>query len=151
MSEYDSSDIILNINVTMSFTSGKFDTAMFAMANAIKDTAESADDHAWRNNTNYVMSAGERHTPDANHKITLLNTPLAGSIYIAGMEQVTGSGTIVSGKYLVNGSDITFSNDDDIPYVDVVYDYTKEVTEAVVTNRESAIGEAVCKFCSLAA
>ena len=147
MSEYDSSDIILNINVTMSFTSGKFDTAMFAMANAIKDSAESADDHAWRTNSNYAMSTGERYTPDATtHKITLLHTPIAGSIYIAGMEEVTGSGTIVAGKYLVNGSDITFSADDDIDYVDVVYDYVKEVTEAIVTNKESAIGEAVCMW-----
>ena len=137
---------------TMSFTSGKFDTAMFGRANAIKDIAESNDDHAWRTNSNYAMSTGERYTPDATtHKITLLHTPITGSIYIAGMEEVTGSGTIVSGKYLVNGSDVTFSADDDIEYVDVVYDYTKEVTEAIVTNKESAIGEAVYNASRLAA
>ena len=140
-----------NSTFTMSFTSGKFDTGMFAMANAIKDTAETEADHAWRQNANYVMSTGERHTPDATtHKITLLQTPTTdattgkSSVYIAGMEQVTGSGTIVAGKYLVNGKDITFSADDSFEFVDVVYDYVKEVTEAIVTNKESAIGEAVC-------
>ena len=131
---------------TMSFTSGKFDTNLFAMANAIKDKPESEDDHAWRTNSNYVMSTGERHNPDANHQIDLLQTPIAGSVSIFGMEEVTGSGTITSGKFLVNGKKITFSADDDLEYVDVVYDYTKEVVEAIVTNKESAIGEAVCMW-----
>lgn len=131
---------------TMSFTSGKFDTNLFAMANAIKDKPESDDDHAWRTNSDYVMSAGERHNPDNNHQIELLQTPIAGSISIFGMEEVTGSGTITSGKFLVNGKKITFSADDDLDYVDVVYDYTKEVVEAIVTNKESAIGEAVCMW-----
>ena len=131
---------------TMSFTSGKFDTSLFSMANAIKDVPESEDDHAWRTNSSYVMSAGERHTPDdSTHKIELLHTPINGSVYIAGMEPVTTqSGTIVSGKYLVNGREITFSADDEIDFIDVVYDYTQEVKEAIITNKESAIGEAVC-------
>jgi len=119
---------------------------MFSMANAIKDVAEEETDHAWRANANYKMSAGERHNPDANHKITLVNTPVEGSVYIAGLEEASGSGgTITTGHFQVDASTktITFSADDDIDYVDVVYDYVKEVTEAIVTNRESAIGECV--------
>lgn len=134
---------------TMSFTSGKFDTAMFAMANAIKDKPEDQSDtteHAWRNNTEYAMSTGERQTPDpTTHKVTLLHTPIEGSVYIAGMDPLTTqSGTITAGHYLINGAELTFSADDTIDFVDVVYDYVKEVKEAIVTNRESAIGEAVC-------
>ena len=129
---------------TLSFTSGKFDTNLFAMANAIKDKAEETGDHAWRTESNYVMSTGERHTPDiTTHKIELANTPTdPKDIYIAGMELTTEQ-TVASGKYSVNGKEITFSADDELPYVDVTYDYIQEVTEAVVTNKESAIGEAV--------
>ena len=91
------------------------------------------------------MDTSERHEPDANHQIELLQTPVEGSIYIANLEPVTTqSGTIVSGKYLVNGKKITFSADDDIDFVDVVYQYTKEVQEAIITNKESAIGECSC-------
>lgn len=132
---------------TMNFTSGKFDTNLFSMANAIKDVPESEADHAWRTNSTYVMSAGERHTPDTNHKITLQHTPVEGSLYIAGMEPVTTqTGTIISGKYLVSGNEVTFSASDDIDFVDVVYDYQREVREAIITNKESAIGEAVCMW-----
>lgn len=102
-------------------------------------------------NANYAMDTSERHTPDTNHQIELLQSPVEGSIYIANMEPVTGGGTVTSGHYLVNGKKITFSADDDIDYVDVVYQYTKEVQEAIITNKESAIGECSCKLCSLAA
>ena len=122
---------------------GQFDADLFAMANKTDYAA----------NANYAMDTSERHEPDANHQIELLQTPVEGSIYIANLEPVTTqSGTIVSGKYLVNGKKITFSADDDIDFVDVVYQYTKEVQEAIITNKESAIGECSCKFkCSLAA
>ena len=132
-----------NSTFTMSFTSAQFDADMFAMANKTE----------YAENTNYELDTNERHTPDANHKIELLHTPVEGSIYIAGMEPVTTqSGTIVSGKYLVNGKTITFSADDDIPFVDVIYAYVQAAHEAIITNKESAIGEASCKYrCSLAA
>ena len=111
---------------------GKFDADLFAMANKTEYAA----------NANYAMPTGERHEPDANHKITLLQTPIEGSVYIAGMEPITTqSGTVTAGHYLINGKEITFSADDDIDFVDVVYDYTKEVQEAIGTNKESAIGE----------
>ena len=117
---------------TMNFTCGKFDADLFAMANKTEYAA----------NANYALPTGERHEPDANHKITLLQTPIEGSVYIAGMEPITTqSGTVTAGHYLINGKEITFSADDDIDFVDVVYNYTKEVQEAIVTNKESAIGE----------
>lgn len=114
---------------------GQFDADLFAMANKTDYAA----------NENYAMDTSERHEPDANHQIELLQTPVEGSIYIANLEPVTTqTGTIVSGKYLVNGKKITFSADDDIDFVDVVYQYTKEVQEAIITNKESAIGECSC-------
>ena len=136
---------------TMSFTSGKFDTAMFSMANAIKDKWEQNGDHAWANNSQYLMSAGERHEPSAGGTITLLHPAAPGSVYIAGMTEATGNGALDSGTYRVTTAEnspsvITFATSDltGVDYIDVVYDYVKEVTEAIVTNKESAIGEAVC-------
>ena len=47
-----------------------------------------------------------------------------------------------SGIYVkIDGKKITFSGDDSIDFVDVVYKYVKEVQEAIITNKESAIGE----------
>ena len=124
-----------NSTFEMNFTCGKFDADLFAMANKTEYTT----------NSNYALDTAERHEPNTNHQITLLHTPIEGSIYIANMEPVTTqSGTVISGKYLVNGSTVTFSADDDIDFVDVVYQYTKEVSEAIVTNKESAIGECSC-------
>lgn len=118
---------------TMNFTTGKFDADLFAMANKVDYTA----------NANYEMEASERHEPDVSHEIELLNTPVADSIYIEDMEPTTEQ-TIASGKYKVDGKKITFSADDSIDYVDVVYRYVKEVQEAIITNKESAIGECSC-------
>jgi len=122
---------------TMSFTSAQFDTDLFSMANK-------TEAGQYQNNSSYQMDTKERHEPDANHQIELIETPITGTIFIAGLEEVTGSGTIAAGKYLVNGKKITFSADDDIDFVDVIYKYTKEVKELIVTNKESAIGEASC-------
>lgn len=124
-----------NSTFTMSFTSAQFDANLFAMANKV-DYAE---------NQQYEMDANERHTPDAStHKITLLHTPVTGTIFIDGMEEATGTGTVAPGKYLVNGADITFSSQDDIEYVDVIYKYVQAAHEAIITNKESAIGECSC-------
>lgn len=118
---------------TMSFTTGQFDADLFAMANKTEYAA----------NANYEMEAIERHEPNAAHEIELIETPVADTIFIAGMEETT-EGTIASGKYKVNGKKITFSADDDIDFVEVVYKYVKEVREAIITNKESAIGECSC-------
>lgn len=126
----------------MNFTCGQFDADLFAMANKVNYEA----------NANYALDTTERHEPDANHQINLLETPVEGSVFIANMEPITTqSGTVVAGHYLVNGKTITFSADDDIDFVDVVYQYQpyartaqedkRMVYEAIVTNKESAIGE----------
>lgn len=121
-----------NSTFTMNFTCGQFDADLFAMANKV-DYAE---------NSNYELDTNERHEPDANHKIELLHTPVEGSVYISGLEPITTqSGTVTAGHYMINGNAITFSADDDIDYVDVVYKYVQAAHEAIVTNKESAIGE----------
>lgn len=140
-----------NSTFTMSLTSGKFDTRIFSMAAAIKDKPVDTTDHAWRTNSSYVMSTGEHLKLDSNYEATLLYTPVANSVYIPGMTQ-TAETTVTTGKFKVTTSEgtttLTFSADDFNDayedYVDVVYDYVKEVKEAIVTNKESAIGEAVC-------
>ena len=140
-----------NSTFTMTITSAKFDTSIFSMANAIKDKARDESDiteHAWRQNSNYVMSRGEHLDIDANAQVHLLDTPVVDSVYIAGMTQ-TAETTVPSGSFKVDAASktIIFSGDDvgvgKMTYVDVVYDYIQEVTEAIVTNKESAIGEAV--------
>lgn len=121
-----------NSTFTMNFTCGQFDADLFAMANKV--------DYA--KNTDYQLDTTERHTPNQNHQIELLKTPVEGSIFIDGMEPITTqSGTVTAGHYLINGKTLTFSADDDIDFVDVVYAYTQEAYEAIVTNKESAIGE----------
>ena len=111
---------------------GQFDADLFAMANKTE----------YAENVDYQLDTNERHEPDANHQIELLHTPVEGSIFIAGMEPITTqSGTVTSGHYLINGKKLTFSADDDIDFVDVVYKYVQAAHEAIVTNKESAIGE----------
>ena len=141
---------------TMTFTSAKFDTAIFSMANAIKDKPDAGKEsdvteHAWRTNSDYVMSTGEHLDLNAQGVVYLLHTPVAGSVYIPGMTATTASEP-TEGTYRVatdaqtNKTLISFSSQDisdGLKYVDVVYDYIQEVTEAIVTNKESAIGEAV--------
>ena len=61
--------------------------------------------------------------------------------------------TVATGTYKVDAETkkITFSADDDMDYVDVVYEYVKEVQEAIITNKESAIGEATASNYGFAA
>lgn len=129
----------------MNFTCGQFDADLFAMANKTEYQA----------NETYELDTKERHEPDTNHQITLIETPVEGSVYIPNMEPLTTqSGTVTSGHYLINGKVITFSSDDDIDFVDVIYKYQpyaravqddkRLVYEAIVTNKESAIGECSC-------
>ena len=140
-----------NSTFTMSLTSGKFDTRLFSMAAAIKDKATETTDHAWRTESSYVMSTGEHLKLDSNYSAVLLHTPVANSVYIPGMTQ-TAESNVSTGKFKITTTDgvttITFAsadfNDEYEDYVDVVYDYYQEVKEAIVTNKESAIGEAVC-------
>ena len=117
---------------TMNFTSGKFDSSLFSMANKTK----------YAENASYVMSVGERHDLDANHSITLGETPIEGSVSIEGMEEASST---AAGKFVVDPSTkkVTFYESDNIEWVDVVYDYQTTVQEAIITNKEAAIGECV--------
>ena len=118
----------------MNFTSGKFDSSLFSMANKA----------TYAENSAYEMSAGERHDVAADHTVTLVNTPLEGSVSIEGMTETTET-TVATGTFKVDTETkkITFCSDDDIDFVDVVYDYTITVQEAIITNKEAAIGECV--------
>ena len=126
----------------MNFTSAKFESELFSITNKTD----------FVKNSNYQLPTGERHEIDANHQITLLNAPVAGTVYIRGMEETTET-TVAAGTYKVDAETkkITFSADDDMDYVDVVYDYVKEVQEAIITNKESAIGEATASNYGFAA
>jgi len=135
-----------NSTFTMNFTCGQFDADLFAMANKVN----------YAKNENYALDTTERHKIE-NTTITLEHTPLEDSIYIDGMEPITTTtGTVTAGHYLINGKTLTFSSADSIDFVDVIYQYSpfadatqeektaglKTVYEAIVTNKESAIGEA---------
>ena len=122
----------------MSFTSAQFDADMFAMANKTE----------YKLNDNYEVDTSERLEINANNRAVLLHQPVAGSMYIAGMEE-TAETTVTTGKYrIVDNSgtvEIWFSPDDDLDFVDAVYKYVKEgVQEAIITNKEAAIGECSC-------
>ena len=91
------------------------------------------------------MDTIEYHEPDADNKITLLQTPIADSVKINGLEETTED-TIAEGKFKVDATNktVTFAANDEIGKVRVVYQYNDTVDEAIFTNKESAIGEAVC-------
>lgn len=115
----------------MSITSGKFDADLFSMANATEYEA----------NNSYELDTAERHEIDASHQITLLETPVEGSVSIRGMEEVESSPE--AGQFTVDVSTkkITF-NAAESGTVEVVYATLKSVYEAIITNKEAAIGEA---------
>ena len=116
----------------MSITSGKFDAELFSMANATEYTV----------NSNYAMPTAERHEI-VSSKITLLETPIADSVSIKGLEEVDQ--TPDAGEFVVNYETkvITFNAEEE-GTVEVIYDYQKTVNEAIIDNKSSAIGEASC-------
>lgn len=101
-------------------------------------------------NKAYEVETTERATAGATHTYELLNTPVEGSVFIDGMTLTTET-TIPSGSYKVEGKVITFSDDDDIENIEVIYSYTREAYEAIITNKESAIGEAAANNYGFAA
>lgn len=116
----------------MNITSGKFDADLFAMANKT-DYADNAE---------YALPTAERHEIDSNHQITLIETPIAGSVAIRGMEEVDTAPSKL-GEFQVNAETkkVTFYETEE-GTIEVIYDYVKEAEEAIITNKESAIGEA---------
>jgi len=119
----------------LNFTSGKFDARMFAVTNKAEFKANAA----------FAMDALEYGEVDANHQITLLHTPIAGTVKIANLEE-SDEATVASGTFKVDieTKKVTFCADDEFPQMQIVYQYEDEVQEAIITNKESAIGEATC-------
>ena len=117
----------------MSITSGKFDAELFSMANATEYSA----------NATYPVPTAERHEIDASHQVTLLETPIAGSVSIKGMDEVDDNPD--AGEFVVDAATkkITF-NASETGTLEVIYDYSKSVYEAIIDNKSSAIGEASC-------
>ena len=98
----------------------------------------------YQSNANYAMPTSERHEIDANHQITLLETPIDGSVSIRGMEEVDTAPT-KAGEFQVNAETkkVTFYETEE-GTIEVIYDYAKAVQEAIIDNKSSAIGEASC-------
>ena len=133
----------------LSITSGKFDADLFAMANATD--YKIADGGTEEGHTaRYALPRTERHDIDANHQITLLETPVEDSVFIRGMAEVDANPA--AGEFVVDATTkkVTF-NEAETGTVEVIYDSLIDAYEAVITNKEAAIGEASCKLCSLAA
>jgi hypothetical protein len=124
----------------MSITSGKFDAELFSMANATEYKLMDGSD---TDHPKYAMPTAERHEIDANHQITLIETPIEDSVSIKGMTEVDANPT--AGQFVVDATTkkITF-NDAEDGTIEVIYDYEKEVYEAIIDNKSSAIGEASC-------
>lgn len=117
----------------MSFTSGKFEAEMFSMANKTEFEHRGGQDEK-----TYAFPRDERHEI-VDNKITLIETPVEGSIYIDGMEEVEATPEL--GQYTVAGKVITF-NAGESGTIQVLYDSLIEAYEAIITNKEAAIGEA---------
>jgi len=117
----------------MSITSGKFDADLFSMANATE----------YKDNATYAMPTSERHEI-VSSMITLLETPIEGSVAIRGMEEVDTQPT-ETGTFQVDyeNKQVKFNSAEE-GVIEVIYDYEKAVQEAIIDNKSSAIGEASC-------
>lgn len=115
----------------MQVTSGKFEAELFSMTNAV-DFAE---------NTAYEMPTKEtQKIDDTAHTITLLQTPVAGSVFINGLTETTDYTVDVATKK------ITFTDTALTGEIEVAYNYTATVREAQIDNKASAVGEAVLRY-----
>ena len=126
--------------MTVNITSAEFKADMFVMTNAIKD--------GFTENATFAVPISE-HLQPVNNKVTLKNTPIEGTISIAGLVQDSAA---AEGKFSVSGKEITFY-EGDIPTeggtpigVDVHYDYEKSAREIAVSNKTTAIGRAVLEY-----
>lgn len=121
---------MLNENVELSCTSGKFEAELFSMANATN----------FQENADYEMPATETLIPSADHKVTLAKEPIEGSVRISGLEQ---SEAATAGAFSVSGSEITFAEGDIADNVVIHYMYKETVQEALIDNKSTAMGEAI--------
>lgn len=116
----------------MAITSGKFEAELFAMTNGKN----------FQHNEAFAVPMTEQAEYDASaKKVSLTQTPLAGTVYINGLELTT--------DYTVAGKVITFQTgviDAGTKKIKVSYEYAQEAEEANIDNRSSAMGEAVLKY-----
>ena len=94
----------------------------------------------YKDNATYAMPTSERHEI-VSAEITLIETPITGSVAIRGMEEVESNPD--AGEFVVTGKKITFNAEEE-GTIEVIYDYEKAVQEAIIDNKSSAIGEASC-------
>jgi len=94
-------------------------------------------------NDSYAFPVSERHEIVAS-SITLLETPVEGSVSIRGMEEVDSQPT-ETGKFKVDYENKTIAfNSAEEGTIEVIYDSLRQAYEAIITNKEAAIGEASC-------
>lgn len=127
----------------MSITSGKFEAELFVMTNATEFSKNSA----------FQVPFTEELTPDGSYEVDLTHTPIDGTISIAGMEETaqtpvhseSGKDTF---KVTKNGevTKLAFAAGSVPGSVVVSYFYADEAQEANITNKSSAMGEAVMVY-----
>lgn len=119
-------------------TLGDFDAEIFAMANA----------EEFENDATFEAPQVEVHKPDATtHKVTLLYTPVEGSVYINGLTEATGS-TPAEGTYVVDAEAKTIQfAEDETGEMEISYKSVAEDAQVInVTNSKVACGETVLKW-----
>lgn len=80
----------------------------------------------------------ELKTIDTNHKITLSNTPVAGTVKINGLKEDTA---VAEGKFVVDTAAKTVEfNNDESGDIEVTYETVVSVKELYSDNKSSAVG-----------
>ncbi len=115
----------------MQITSGKFEADLFAMTNAT----------SFKEEESFEVPVHERLTVSADKTITLTQTPKDNSISI---------GNLTSDDMTVADKVVTLTGVDAGTELDVNYITVQATEVAEITNKSSAVGEAV-NCCSLAA
>lgn len=123
----------------MNLTLGNFDAELFAMANGQNAYIHrgGADEEV------YALATQERYDVPANATIELEHEPIAGTVYIDGLEE-TDNTTVSEGEFKITGKKIQFAKTDNLTKVEVIYDYATEAMETMITNKQAAIGSAMC-------
>ena len=114
----------------LQLTSSKFDADLFAMTNATKYTEDE----------NFTRPVSERLTVEAD-KVTLTETPVVGTVSIAGLAETDGE--VSAGTFKVEGKQITFNTGEMSGEIEVSYYMTAAAQVAEISNTNAAVGEAV--------
>lgn len=110
----------------ISMTSGQFNADLFAMANDVKF----AEDAAYSTFKTETLEASQ-------NKITLTETPIAGTVAIRGLEADT--------DFTVADNVVSFTGTQ-TGNVEVSYEYTVTGNVVKIDNKKAAVGEAVMKW-----